>query len=79
MKCSICESEDVPVYDGKDDDRDMEVGTYLRMMTIPFEIGVRAFDGDTSNLHRVKIRFPTEVPLCKKCRKDLIVRSLRNY
>ena len=69
MKCSSCKSENVPVFDDKDVDfNDVDetyLGRYKKSAYVPFFIG--------TNLHRIIIRFPVEVPLCKACRKRIIL------
>lgn len=76
MECSICKSEDVPVSDGADD---RQAGTYLKESYIPFSIGVPFSPVDTSNLFRIKIQYPKERPLCRKCRRDLILKGFGVY
>ncbi len=79
MKCALCGSKDIPVYDGKDDDRAMEIGTYLHVFQVPFWIGKRNPDDPGENLFRVKLHFPKERPLCKKCRKKTVLDGLEKY
>ena len=79
MECSRCGDPNVPVYTEKDDVDEEFFGTYISEMYIPFFMGNKQSPHDTSNLFRIMVRFPKEKPLCKKCRKFLVIRSFENY
>ncbi len=69
MECAKCKSKNVPQN---------KEGEYLKECYLPFWIGDRPDAKsdellDTTNLHRIKMRFPAEVPFCKSCRKKLIL------
>lgn len=79
MQCVICKSEDVPISQNTDDSLGRykeKAGIYLSKMHIPFEIGVRKSPRDISNLFRVRLHYPANKPLCKKCRKKILIESL---
>lgn len=60
MKCVMCESEDVAT--AKD-------GTYLPRVAIPVL-------QNKNVVGRILIRYPRDLPLCRKCRGELVTEAL---
>ena len=65
-QCSLCERAAVPLTEDK---------KYVKEIYIPFKCGdngtmLKTEDGYC--WHRIKIRYPTEAPLCCRCRREII-------
>lgn len=60
MRCVVCQSEDVPTS---------PKGTYYSKSQIPII-------KDQIVIGRIRIDYHRDLPLCKKCRRDLVIKGL---
>lgn len=62
MQCVICQSDDVPKS---------PIGSYYPKSQMPIIKGKKI-------IGRIRIAYPRDLALCKKCRRNLIIQGLKN-